>query len=281
MSAGARWPVASSTPIPPGRLPTLVQIVGYEAATGEAEGEGQNHATLLLASDGSVSRQSLAPGEYLEYALGDRHCAGRVTDDGHEPCGAPAAPYCDVHVSRWPCARCTGDCDLPIEACREEHAVYLAAFAPETFKVGVTRSWRLKTRLREQGADRAAHLRTVTDGRVARQIEADIAADVGDSVRVPAKIYGLGQSVDEAAWETLLADYEPVETYDFDYGLDLAERPMAETLATGTVVGTKGRVLVLQRTGSTYAVDLRDLVGHEIGEREGDRALQASLGAFD
>ena len=254
-----------------------MQIVGYESVpAGETA-----HAVLVLATEEGVHRQSLAPGTTLDFALEDRHCAGRLTDEGHEACPNDDAPYCDRHRSRWPCARCTGECDLPIEACHEEHAIYLAAFAPDLFKVGVTRSWRLDQRLREQGADRAAHLRTVANGRVAREIEAEIAVDVGDRVRVPAKVGGLDDTVDDAAWEALLADFEVIETFTFDYGLGLSERPMAETLAAGTVRGTKGRVLVLDRAGSTYAVDLRDLVGYEVTEGRADRDLQASLGAFE
>ncbi len=55
---------------------------------------------------------------------------------------------------------------------------------------------------------------------------------------------------------------------------------MAETIAAGTVRGTKGRLLVLDRAGTTYAVDLRDLVGHEVTSGAGSRDLQASLGAW-
>jgi len=263
-----------------------VQVVGYRARV-------EDHAALLLAEGGAVTVERLEPGTELSYQLGDRHCAGAVEsvqrdspDDGpdeelvHHACDAPEAPYCAEHTSRWPCARCTGDCGKPIEACDEEHAVYLAAFAPDTVKVGVTRSWRLGTRLREQGADRAAHLRTVADGRIARQVEADIAVDLGDRVRVPTKVAGFAESVVERFWEQLCTEYDPLETYAFDYGLALADRPIAETLATGTVRGTKGRVAVLENAGSVYAVDLRDLVGYELDEGDTERELQSSLGAF-
>jgi hypothetical protein len=254
-----------------------VQVVGYDTAAGD---EKRDPALLVAGEDGRVDRVSLSRGCELAYTLGERHCAGTVEDGTHVACEDPAAPYCAVHTSRWPCARCTGDCSMPVEACHEEHAVYLAAFAPATFKVGVTRSWRLDTRLREQGADRAAHLRTVENGRIARQIEADIAATVGDRVRVPEKIAGLHRAVDDGAWASLVAEFDPVETFAFDYGLDFAERPVAETHATGTVRGVKGRVLALDRGGSTYAVDLRDLVGYELREGATDRDLQSSLGAF-
>jgi len=250
-----------------------VQIVGYETGV-------DGSPALRIADDGSVSTVALDPGSELAYALGERHCAGVLDDGSHTPCPRDGAPYCDDHTSRWPCARCTGECSMPVESCHEEHAIYLAAFAPETFKVGVTRSWRLDTRLREQGADRAAHLRTVADGRVARQIEAEIAAEVGDRVRVPTKIRGLHESVDDAAWGALLSEFDPVETYDFDYGFDLTDRPVSETLARGTVRGVQGRVLVLDNAGSTYAVDMRDLVGYDVTTGDGERNLQSSLGAF-
>jgi hypothetical protein len=97
---------------------------------------------------------------------------------------------------------------------------------------------------------------------------------------VPTKIAGFDESVDESFWTALVSEYDPVETYAFDYGLELADRPMAETLATGTVRGTKGRVAVLQNNGSTYAVDLRSLVGYELTAEATDRDLQSSLGAF-
>ncbi|WP_262177800.1 DUF2797 domain-containing protein [Haloarcula laminariae] len=262
-----------------------MQVVGYRARV-------EDHAALLLAEDGGVTVERLDPGTELSYRLGERHCAGAVEsgvpdDDSradesmvHHRCDAADAPYCAEHTSRWPCARCTGDCGKPIEACDEEHAVYLAAFAPDIVKVGVTRSWRLETRLREQGADRAAHLRTVADGRIARQVEADIAADLGDRVRVPTKIAGFAESVAGPFWDRLCSEYDPLETYEFDYGLELADRPIAETLATGTVRGTKGRVAVLENVGSVYAVDLRDLVGCELDKGPSDRDLQSSLGAF-
>jgi hypothetical protein len=253
-----------------------VQIVGYDTGDGG-----------LLVSDGKVDGAdveyvALDPGTDLTYRLDDRHCAGVVTDEGHRPCDADEAPHCPAHTSTWVCARCTGTCLKDEMDCFDDHAIYLAAFAPNTFKVGVTKEWRLETRLREQGADRGAHVRTVENGRIAREIEAQLASETGipDRVRVPAKRAGLGRSVDEAAWRTLLDDFSPVETFDFDYGLDLSERPVAETIATGRVRGTKGRLLVLDHAGSTYAVDLRDLVGYEVIEGGTDRRLQSSLGAF-
>jgi hypothetical protein len=252
----------------------VVQIVGYETAPGDGP------PALRVATDGTVERVPLVAGDRLAYTLGQRHCAGATRDGSHIPCDREGAPYCDDHASTWPCARCIGTCAMPVDACHEEHAVYLAAFAPDTFKVGVTRSWRLDTRLREQGADRAAHIRTVEDGRRARRIEYGIADEIPDRVRVPAKVRGFDETVDEDAWESLVAEYDPIESFDFDYGLELDRRPVAETMATGTVLGTKGRVLLLDRRGTTYAVDMRDLVGYDVTPGESDGDVQASLESF-
>jgi hypothetical protein len=239
-----------------------VQIAGYRT--------GPDDPALVLAAEGNVERVPLESGTELAYPLGGRRCAGLVDDGTHYPCDRPKAPYCDRHARDW----------APSYA-DEEYAVYLAAFAPDSFKVGITRSWRLDTRLREQGADLAAHIHTVSSGPIARNVEREIAAGMPEAVRVDAKIDGLAAAVDREAWRALLDEYPPIETFAFDYGLSFADRPVAETVATGTVLGTKGRVLVLRRGGTVYATDLRALVGFAIAtETEADRDRQTSLGAF-
>jgi hypothetical protein len=256
---------------------TIVQVVGYDPSPDPA----------LLISDGDgVERQALTPGTELELTLDGRSCAGRiVTDDDHPrhvPCpdGAASAPRCVRCTEIWVCARCTGTCLKDEMDCHEPHVVYLAAFAPDVFKVGVTREWRLEQRLREQGADRGAHLRTVADGRIAREIEADIAEEIPDRIRIGPKLSGLHQTVDESAWAERLADFDPIDRVDFDYGLDLDDRPIPATIATGTVHGVQGRLLVLERGATPYAVDLRDLVGHELTAGASDRSRQASLETY-
>ena len=239
-----------------------MQVVGYRPLD----------PSLRVASDGVVESLPLTAGTTLAYRLGERHCAGTVRDGRHDSCPNPGVPRCDAHTVPWSVA---SNADST-----EEHAVYLAAFAPDAFKVGVTRSWRLATRLEEQGADRAAHVHTVSDGRIAREVEAEIARSVGDQVRAATKLSGLHRTVDEAAWEALLEDFRVIERFEFDYGLDLDERPVHETLLTGRIVGTKGRLLVLERGGTTYAVDMRDLVGYELAEGPDERARQASLTSF-
>ncbi|MFW5922194.1 MAG: DUF2797 domain-containing protein [Halodesulfurarchaeum sp.] len=251
-----------------------MQIVGYEAGT------PTEPAALALANDGTVETRRLIPGEDLALSLDGRHCAGRIEDGKHVSCENEQAPYCETHQSRWPCAQCRGDCAMPIEACHEEHAIYLAAFEPSHFKVGVTRRWRLETRLTEQGARRAAHVRTVENGREARQIEAEMANDVADRITTDTKIAGLGQPLDLEAWERFLDPYGVIETFEFEYGLDLDRQPIQTTMAAGRIRGSRGRILVLERGETTYAVDLKSLVGYEVTDGGAEPDRQASLGAF-
>ncbi|MDR5657041.1 DUF2797 domain-containing protein [Halodesulfurarchaeum sp. HSR-GB] len=252
-----------------------MQVVGYEPGTPTAP------AALELATDGTVSTLELTRGKTLDYGLGERHCAGATDGTDHHACARPTAPYCDIHSTTWACATCRGNCGMPLETCHEEHVVYLAAFEPATFKVGVTRSWRFERRLAEQGARRGVQIKTVENGRIARQIEADLAAEVPDRIPVEWKIDGLAQTLDHAAWESVIESHTIEEAVEFDWGLDLSTRPITATMAAGTVRGTRGRVLVLERGESTYAIDLRDLVGFELQDDAAESERQASLGAFD
>ena len=255
-----------------------MQVVGYDVGAKEPQA-----AALLVAREGAVEREPLPPGRELAYTLGRRRCAGAVDGDAHLPCERSSAPYCAAHDSTWICARCTGTCLKAEMDCHHEHAVYLAAFAPATFKVGVTGRSDPTVRLREQGADRGAILRRVENGRIAREIEAEIARStpVPDSVRVPKKVSGMGRNVDSASWERLLSDFNVERTFEFEYGLDLDSAPIPETLATGSVLGTKGRVLLIERGGEAFAVDMRSLVGYELRDGTEARELQSSLGSFD
>lgn len=254
-----------------------MQIVGYETGV-----SGASEPALLLSQGGGIEREPLRPGRELAYTLGERRCAGAFDGDRHVPCERSTAPYCEAHDRTWICARCTGTCLKAEMDCHQEHAIYLAAFAPSAFKVGVTKRTDPSVRLREQGADRGAVLRRVANGRIAREIEAEIArtTPVPDSVRVETKIRGMAATVDGDAWQRLLDGFDVASSERFDYGLGLDSAPVAETFAAGTVRGTKGRVLVLERGGEAFAVDMRELVGYELRSGTDSRSLQSSLGSF-
>ena len=251
-----------------------VQIVGYEP------GRPEEPAGIHVAVDEAVRTVRLEGGKRLDYGLDGRHCAGTVEDGVHHSCSRPQAPSCDRHTSVWACARCRGDCAMPLETCHEDHVVYLAAFEPRTVKVGVTRDWRLERRLAEQGASRGVRIRAVENGRQARQIEADIAETIPDRIAVETKIDGLAHDLDTAWWERTVEPYEPDQELTFEYALEVDQRPIRATVATGTVRGTRGRLLILERGGTPYAVDLKDLVGYELRRGAGEPDRQVSLGSF-
>lgn len=253
-----------------------MQIISYNTG-----GDSAEEPALVVGSESDVTSLPLATGTELSYTLLDRHCVGQTTNSKHHSCPSETVPYCRAHDDLWQCAICTGDCSKPLDSCDEEHAVYIAAFAPKIFKVGVTRSWRLETRLREQGADRAVHIRTVADGRLARQIEAEIAETLVDRVRVPKKIKNIHQSVEDDAWNALISKYDVIEDFDFDYEIDLSQQPLSDTFLSGTVYGTQGRVLLLEKGGSIYGVDMRDLLGYDITQSTESEELQSSFSSFD
>lgn len=240
-----------------------MQVVGYRPTPDPA---------LLLAEGGPVERLSLESADILAYALGERRCAGVIRNTNHVVCDRSRAPKCRRHER--------GFDESTLRDRDGAHAVYLAAFAPATFKIGITREDRVETRLREQGADRGAHVLTVPNGDVARDREEEIGRELTQRVRVATKLGGIGREVDEGAWNALLDEYDPIERFDLDYGFELGSLPVPETLATGTVIGVQGRVLLLERDGTPYAVDLRDLVGFELREEPETRDRQSSLETF-
>lgn len=248
-----------------------MQFVGYDRTPDPA---------VVVASEGETHRVPLRPGTTLEYGLDERHCAGTIGEGSHFPCGAPEAPWCPAHTETWVCARCRGTCLKDEMDCHVPHVVYLAIVAPDAIKVGVTTAERIETRLHEQGADRGAIIHRVENGRLARELEAEIGRSLPDRLTIREKITGLGHPLDEEAWSAALAEYEPMQEYEPDYAISVTDQPIPETLATGEVLGVKGRLLLLAQGGSTYVTDLRDLVGHDAVEGHADRSRQTGLQAF-
>lgn len=262
----------TEVPLPTRFSRLVVQIVGYESTP---------DPSLLIAEDARVESIPLSPGRTLEFPLGDRQCAGSIDETRHITCGSASVPWCPEHTDTWICARCRGTCLKDVMDCHDPHVVYLAIVAPDAIKVGVTKAHRIERRLHEQGADRGVTIHEVANGRIAREIEADIANTHPERIRTSQKITGLSHRIDDTAWEDILERYEPIDTYHPEYDLDLDEQPIHETVAWGTVRGVKGRLLVLDAGGSTYVTDVRDLVGYHIAPDMSDHSLQSGLAAFE
>lgn len=259
-----------------------MQIVGYDASN-PTTNPPEPAVVYLADTAGSIELLELSPGTTLSYSLETRHCAGSIEEDGvHTRCENPAAPYCTQHETVWQCAICRGDCSKPLPACDEPHAIYLAAFAPDIFKVGVTREWRLVERLTEQGADRGVLLNTVSDGRIARQRERELSSttDLIERVRADRKREGFAADVDESAWSSVVEQFSTHRQFTFDYGVSAQHEPLSDVLLHGDVQATKGRFILLDVDGTEYAVDMKNLLGWELQQAEPDTVHQSSFGTF-
>ena len=179
-----RGPVRSAPYLPVVNATALCISLGRrdEALSLELRGD-DGHFTLTLDAGGELAVE----------LSGQRRCIG------HRPPGSGTlvacpnqrtgtssnqCPDCFAASMMLPCLRCEGDrCQNPKRrvACvqPDNHAVYLAAFAPGVYKVGVARWERRRERLVEQGA-RAAVIVGRDDGQQARRVEAQIKRLVDD-----------------------------------------------------------------------------------------------------
>ncbi len=236
------------------------------------------HAALLLAEDGSVTTERLDPNTDLSYTLGERHCAGAV--DGDHIFTATMTLRRTARNTptsgRVPAVPVTAS--IPSSTCVEEHAVHRRR-SRRMSSVGSPDPGGRKHALREQGATRPP-----TSGPSPTAVSPDRSRPTSplswatgsefprryrDSTSPSTRLVGVA-----------LCSRTTVATYDFEYDLPISDRPMAETLATGTVRGTKGRVAVLENNGSVYAVDLRQLVGYALPTAGLDQGSIIDLGAF-
>lgn len=209
----------------------------------------------------------------LELLPGERRCPGSVSGGEWVPCGEPVGgvPFCPEHSSWSPCAACRGECLKEEKDCFQVHVLYLALFAPDTVKVGVTKRERFERRMREQGADAGKVLAVFPDGESARRAEA--AAPFRESVTAAEKMRSLHEGPDS---ELLRDGFE-----EFHY----FERPETRPIrlgpgdpVVGTVVGLKGRLMVVEKKFVFYSVDLRNLVGFDL---DGSRSpLQSTFSAL-
>lgn len=195
----------------------------------------------------------------LELLPGERRCPGALRDGEWVGCGelVGSGAFCPEHSDWSPCAACRGECLKEEKDCFEAHVLYLALFAPDVVKVGVTKRDRFERRMREQGADAGRVLAVFPDGESARRAEA--AAPHRDAVPTAEKMRSLHREPDP---ELLRDGFE-----EFRYFARPPVRPVRlgpGDPVVGGVVGVKGRVLVVENKDVFYGVDLRDLVGFSL-----------------
>lgn len=217
--------------------------------------------------------------------LGSRGCAGRWERDLYVPCDRPDSPYCARCCAvADACVICRGDCLKAEMTCAEPHSVYLAVFSPDTVKVGVSRSYRLETRLREQGADEGYEIARFPDGAAARRLERTLSASFPD--RIPFDIKFREGDIVRETIDRLLVKHPYDRGFKFEHFRrslwmrPIVLRPKEGMAISGELIGVKGQAMVLERMGTLYAVNLDSLIGFDIEFRKGKTSLQASLSGY-
>ncbi|HYB58833.1 MAG TPA: DUF2797 domain-containing protein [Candidatus Acidoferrales bacterium] len=218
----------------------------------------------------------------LSLGIGRRTCIGKWHAGVYRSCDNEEVPVCSSCREVNPCAICTGTCLKGEKTCLQEHAVYLAMFRPDIFKIGVAKANRLDDRLREQGADVAAVVDYLVDGELARSRELELQKryKIKSTVRHSEKT-SVDTELDLATWGAMKAKMELQDERRLRYfDLPLWMRPLqVKNELFGRVIGVKGRLLVFEKDATLYGFDLNDVLGAEvfpIGSSERQVSLRTS-----
>lgn len=243
--------------------------------------------TLLV----SPGPEALDISSEIALTLTGRGCAGRWAGETFVPCDRPDAPYCSFCESPADaCVICRGECRKPQKTCLEEHSVYLAIFAPATVKVGVSRTYRLETRLNEQGADEGYEIARFPDGEAARKLERTLSARFPDRLGFTDKIKPglIDRDVITAATDqfAVLRSFSFTRFPGFLQTAPIILKPTSGMSVSGKVLGIKGQALVLEKHDTLYALNLDSLIGYDYEDRKTSETLkrkdrlQVSLSGF-
>lgn len=230
--------------------------------------------------------------EKIDWTLGEKYCIGYWKNKYHECPTNSKISYgskcktCKELDEYFKCVQCDGSKCLNAmkrESCRKDNFfIYLVAFN-SLLKVGITRNFRFRLRVIEQGADFAAKICSITDGRKARKIEQEISKSlmITDRVRGNQKLNHLfsdpnlslekiNKSIEKLRENKFTILNNP-EIYDLRkyYKLEnIDSMPMMlnnlkDKNLKGKIISLKGNILVLKNS-ENYAVNTHDLIGRKI-----------------
>lgn len=260
---------------------------------------------LEVRSDSNKPLWPLEKGDSLALSLdSSRSCIGSRPPGAKSliPCpddiqgiSSTQCPECFEKAKILPCLRCTGDrCTNPSrrETCvrPDNHAVYLAAFAPDLIKVGVARWSRRQERLAEQGAI-AGIIIARDDGQQVRRVETQIRkTGIPDRIAPTIKLQALTQKYNQNDLFDILEQARihlkhriRAEWLDqpeqLDFGLPIVRNQPPRLLSPhegltlrGDIEEILGRTLIIGAdVGETVALESQTLVGYHLrslGEEE-------------
>ena len=258
--------------------------------------------------DGKIERHELFGQDLsLEFDFSIKYCAGWV--DFENRCSQICPDHATVDEKYENCLKCrdkTGfnpafynasSVSVQQEKINQNpHFVYLAYFAPNVIKVGISQEERGIRRLLEQGARLAIKLETFSSALIARQYEAKISKLDGIAETLPAskKMELIKQPFDHADGERELrqklleieqkigvsfpkSELIPCEDYFQTAGVDLSRVVLMKDYSqlVGHVRSVIGSIVITDYDGQLLAYNIKKLIGYQA--QKVDREIELDL----
>lgn len=230
----------------------------------------------------------------INIAIGELYCTGFKKNNKHFPC-----PKNERLEEGWQCSscarmddfsrcvRCDGstcsNAEKRCECIQNDYYIYLAAFG-SLLKVGMSHDWRSLQRFVEQGADFAARVAHVKDGKIARKLEQHVKQTLNAIDRVKGD-----QKFDQLFKDPCMAvkninnaimllhkanvnyliepEIEDLRSY---YRLDKVRTNPAKleitsgSVISGRTVACKGNLIFLEKDDQIFTINAHRLVGRMI-----------------
>lgn len=267
----------------------------------------ENRPFLEWQVDGKTERDDVLGQELsLAFDFSAKYCTGWVDFEKH--CSQICPDSATVDGKYENCLKCRDRTGFnpafynadSVSAQQEKinqnpHFVYLAYFAPEAIKVGISQEERGIRRLLEQGARLALKLETFSSALIARQYEAKIARLDGivETMPIHKKLELIKQPFDRADGEEKLqqklleieqkigvsfpkSELIPCEDYFHTTGIDLTRVVLMkdQNQLAGRVRSTIGPILITEYNGQLLAYNVKKFIGYQAHKITRDIELQ-------
>lgn len=243
----------------------------------------------------------------LKFDFSVKYCAGWV--DFENRCSQICPDHATVDEKYENCLKCRDKTGFnpafynanSVSAQQEKinqnpHFVYLAYFAPNVIKVGISQEERGIRRLLEQGARLAIKLETFSSALIARQYEAKISKldGIAETLPVYKKLELIKQPFDRAAGERKLrqklleieqkigvsfpkSELIPCEDYFQTAGVDLSRVVLMKDCGqlVGHVRSVIGSIVITDYDGQLLAYNIKKLIGYRA--QKVDREIELNL----
>lgn len=230
----------------------------------------------------------------LKFDFSVKYCAGWV--DFENRCSQICPDHAAVDEKYENCLKCRDKTGFnpafynanSVSAQQEKinqnpHFVYLAYFAPNVIKVGISQEERGIRRLLEQGARLAIKLETFSSALIARQYEAKISKldGIAETLPVYKKLELIKQPFDRAVGERKLrqklleieqnigvlfpkSELIPCEDYFQTAGVDLSRVVLMKDYSqlVGRVRSVIGSIVITDYSGQLLAYNIKKLIGY-------------------